>query len=128
MTPEITPETLDEKVIISGIHLDLTEAIKQHVREKASKLLRHESQIVRVRVTLEYHETKSKHGQFTAKGQIQIQGPDINASESGDDAYAAIDKLVSELDRGLRKRSTNRMSKRDKPHGIELDAELPKID
>jgi ribosome-associated translation inhibitor RaiA len=40
----------------------------------------------------------------------------------------AIDKLVSELDRGLRKRSTNRMSKRDKPRGIDLDAELPKVD
>lgn len=128
MTPEISPEILDEKLIISGIHLDLTDGIKQHVREKVSKLLRHEPQIVRVRVTLEYHETKSKHGQFTAKGQVEIQGPDINSGESGDDAYGAIDKLVSELDRGLRKRSTNRQSKRGKPHGIELDAELPKID
>ncbi|MDA8528771.1 ribosome-associated translation inhibitor RaiA [bacterium] len=128
MTPEIAPEVLDQKLIISGIHIDLTDGMKQHVREKVSKLLRHEPHIVRVRVTIEYHQTKSNHGQFTAKGQIEIQGPDIVAGESGDDAYVAIDKLVSELDRGLRKRSTNRMSKRDKPRGIDLDAELPKVD
>jgi len=127
MTLEITPEILDEKVIISGIHLDLTDGIKEHVREKVSKLLRHEPQIVRVRMTLEYHQTKSNHGQFTAKSQIEIQGPDIVSAEAADDAYAAIDKVVSELDRGLRKRSTNRMSKRGKTHPIELDAELPKI-
>lgn len=126
MIPEIAPEILDEKLIISGIHLDLTDGLKQHVREKVSKLLRHESHIVRVRVTIEYHQTKSNHGQFTAKGQIEIQGPDIVAGECGDDAYAAIDKLVSELDRGLRKRSTNRMSHRNKPSAIELDAEIPK--
>ncbi|MDB4385388.1 ribosome-associated translation inhibitor RaiA [Opitutaceae bacterium] len=104
MTPEIAPEVLDQKLIISGIHIDLTDGMKQHVRDKVSKLLRHEQHIVRVRVTIEYHQTKSNHGQFTAKGQIEIQGPDIVAGESADDAYAAIDKLVSELDRGLRKR------------------------
>jgi len=123
MTPKIAPEVLDEKLIISGIHLDLTDGMKLHVREKVSKLLRHESHIVRVRITIEYHQTKSTHGQFTAKGQIEIQGPDIVAGESADDAYDAIDKLVSELDRGLRKRSTNRLSKRDRPSAIDSDDE-----
>ena len=120
MTSEIAPEVLDEKLIISGVHLDLTDGMKLHVREKVSKLLRHESHIVRVRITIEYHQTKSTHGQFTAKGQIKIQGPDIVAVESADDA---IDKLVSELDRGLRKRSTNRLSKRDRPSAIDSDDE-----
>lgn len=128
MIPEITPEILDEKLIISGIHLDLTDGMKDHVREKVSKLLRHEPHIVRVRVTIEYNQTKSNHGQFTAKGQIEIQGPDVVSGESADDAYAAIDKLVSELDRGLRKRSTNRISKRTKPNRIELDVDIPKAD
>ena len=127
MTPEIPPETLDSKLILSGIHLDLTDAIKAHVREKVAKLLRHEPRIDRVRIDLEYHATRSHHGQFTAKGQIEIQGPDINASATGDEAYAALDKLVSELDRGLRKRATERLNKRNHPHGVELAAELPKV-
>ncbi len=128
MIQEIPPEVIDEKLIISGIHLDLTEGIKAHVREKVTKLLRHESQIVRVRIDIEYHETKSRHGQFTAKGRVEIQGPDLVAGESGDDAYAAIDKTVKELDRLIRKRSTDRLSKRNQLSPVELDADLPKVD
>lgn len=128
MIQEIPPEVLDAKLILSGIHLDLTEAIKQHVRDKVSKLLRHEPRIDRLRVDLEYHPTKSHHGQFTAKGQVEIQGPDIVASATGDDAYASIDKLVAELDRGLRKRATERLAKRNQLHGVDLDANLPKVD
>ena len=128
MIQEIPPEVLDEKLIISGIHLDLTDGIKLHVREKVTKLLRHEPHIVRVRIDIEYHATKSHHGQFTAKGRIEIQGPDLIAGESGDDAYAAIDKTVKELDRLIRKRSTDRLSKRNHPSPVELDADLPKVD
>ena len=128
MIQEIPPEVLDEKLIISGIHLDLTDGIKLHVRDKVTKLLRHEPQIVRVRIDIEYHVTKSHHGQFTAKGRIEIQGPDLIAGESGDDAYAAIDKTVKELDRLIRKRSTDRLSKRNHPAPVELDANLPKVD
>ncbi len=128
MIQEIPPEVIDEKLIISGIHLDLTDGIKAHVREKVTKLLRHEPQIVRIRIDIEYHETKSHHGQFTAKGRIEIQGPDLIAGESGDDAYAAIDKTVKELDRLIRKRSTDRLSKRNHPSPVELDANLPKVD
>ncbi len=128
MIQEIPPEVLDEKLIISGIHLDLTDGIKQHVRDKVAKLLRHEPRIVRVRIDLDYHATKSHHGQFTAKGQIEIQGPDLIASDTGDDAYAAIDKAVKELDRLLRKRATDRLNKRNHPGPVEIDASLPKVD
>jgi len=127
MIQEVPPEVLDEKLIISGIHLDLTDSLKIHVREKASRLLRHEPRIDRIRVDIEYHETKSHHGQFTAKGQIEIGGPDIIASANGDDAHGSIDKLISELDRGLRKRATERLKNRKHPHPIELDADIPKV-
>ena len=128
MIQEIPPEVLDEKLIISGIHLDLTDAIKGHVRDKVTKLLRHEPRIDRIRMDVEYHQTKSHHGQFTAKGHIEIGGPDLIASDTGDDAYAAIDKTVKELDRLLRKRATDRLSKRNHPHPVDLDAHLPKVD
>jgi putative sigma-54 modulation protein len=128
MIQEIPPEVLDQKLIISGIHLHLTDAIKMHVRDKATKLIRHEPRIDRIRIDLEYHETKSHHGQFTVKGLVEISGPDIIASANGDDAYASIDKLISELDRGLRKRATDRLKNRNHPHGIDLEADLPKID
>jgi putative sigma-54 modulation protein len=128
MIPEIPPEVFDEKLILSGIHLDLTDSLKTHVREKTAKLIRHEPRIVRIRIDIEYHETKSHHGQFTAKGHIEIGGPDIIASANGDDAHVSLDKLVSELDRGLRKRATERLKNRKHPQPIELDANIPKVD
>lgn len=128
MIQEIPPEVIDEKLILSGIHLELTEAIKLHVREKVTKLIRHEPRIDRIRMEVEYHPTKSHHGQFTAKGHVEIQGPDLNASDNGDDAYAAIDKTVHELDRLLRKRATDRLSKRNTLHSIELASDLPKVE
>ncbi|MCC5022160.1 MAG: ribosome-associated translation inhibitor RaiA [Candidatus Synoicihabitans palmerolidicus] len=128
MIQENSPEVLDEKLIVSGIHLDLTDSIKQHVREKVTKLLRHEPRIDRVRFDIEYHATKSHHDQFTAKGHIEIQGPDLNASDNGDEDYAAIDKVVHDLDRQLRKRATDRLNKRKHPRAVELDAQIPKVD
>tara|TARA_R110002050_G_scaffold230454_1_gene366251 strand:+ start:772 stop:1098 length:327 start_codon:yes stop_codon:yes gene_type:complete len=108
--------------------MDLTDGLKQIVQDKVAKLLRHEPRIDRVRVELEHHETKSHHGQFTAKGHVEIAGPDLNASATEDDAYAAIDKLVSELDRALRKRAADRLSKRHDLHPVDLGADLPKVD
>ena len=39
-------------VIITGVHFELTEAIKSVVHEKMNKLFRHEPDIIRVRVEL----------------------------------------------------------------------------
>lgn len=127
MTQTTNPIPAADKLILSGIHLDLTDALKQFVHDKVAKLLRHEPRIDRVRVEIEHHATKSHHGQFTAKGRIEIAGPDLNASASADDCHAAVDKLVAELDRGLRKRSAERLSKRTQLHATDLDADLPKV-
>jgi putative sigma-54 modulation protein len=126
MTQNLTPELLDEKILIGGIHLELTEALKSIIRDKVSKLLRHEPRIIRVRVQLDYDKTKGSVQQFVAKGIIEINGPDIVASAASEDAYKSIDELVQRLDRGLRKRSADRLSKRAHPHGIDIGAGVPK--
>lgn len=115
------------EVILSGIHLDLTPALKSYVQEKVDRLFRHESHIVRVRVELEFDDRSVEKKNFIAKGHIQIAGPDINISVASDDAYKSIDLLVDKLDRKLRRRSRLRKVKRNHPHEIELDAMLPKV-
>lgn len=126
MTHNHPPANFDEKILIGGIHLELTEALKSIVREKVGKLLRHEPRIIRVRVQLDYDKTKGSVQQFVAKGIIEINGPDIVASAASEDAYKSIDELVQRLDRGLRKRSADRLSKRSHPHGIDIGAGVPK--
>ena len=44
-------------VIITGVHFELTEAIKSVVHEKMNKLFRHEPDIIRVRVELRRFRT-----------------------------------------------------------------------
>lgn len=115
------------EVIVSGIHLDLTEALKSHVKEKMERLFRHEGHIVRIKVELECDPKHDREHKFIAKGHIVIQGPDIIATVDADDCYKAVDLLVDKLDQGLRRRHGVAKDKRNHPRAIELtNVELPK--
>lgn len=114
-------------VIISGHHLDLTEALKQNVHEKVEKLFAHEERIIRLRVELEYTPNVSGQDEYIAKGHIEINGPPIVLKVESDDLYNSIDEMVDKLDRKLRRRSRLRRVKRKHLHGIELPADVPKV-
>lgn len=106
MTSIETPITkTQEKLVLRGINVKLTAAMKDAFTQKASRLFRHEPRIIRVRLDI---EDNSRGGvpRFTAKGQVEIRGPDLLASITTDDAYKSVDMLVDRLDRALRKRTT----------------------
>ncbi len=115
------------EVILKGVHLDLTEALKSIAEEKVSRLFRHEDRIVRIRVELEHDKTRAKEKEFVAKGHIEIHGPTMNAAVASDDCLKSLDQLVDKLDRMIRRRSRLRISKRRHPHAVEIPAELPKV-
>jgi len=114
-------------IIISGVHLDLTEALKSTVTEKAEKLFKHEESIIRLRVELEYNQNRTHEEEFTAKGHIEINGPAIVVSVASDDLYKSIDQLVNKLDRKLRRRSRLSKVKRKDKHEVDIPAELPRM-
>jgi putative sigma-54 modulation protein len=127
MTPD-KPHAIDEsKFIIRGVHLDLTDALRQIAMEKAARLLRHNDHIIRIRLDLEHDKTRGNADQFIAKGRIEIGGPDLIASAHSDDAYKSIDLLVTKLDALIRERHGLRKDKRNHPHAAELDSDLPKV-
>ncbi len=126
--PTVSPETLAEKLIVRGVHLDLTEALRAYVATKTSRLLRHNDNIVRLRVDLELDKTASVGSAFIAKGQIEISGPDLVVNVASEDAYKSIDLMVDKLDALLRRRHGLRKDKRNHPHAVELDANLPKAE
>ena len=99
------------KLILRGIHLWLTPAMKRAVETKADRLFRHEPRIVRVRIDVE-HDLRGRTRVFTAKGRIEIAGPDLTAAVTTGDAYTSINLLIDKLDRLLRKRTTNTMRRR----------------
>ena len=111
---------MNHKVILSGIHLELTEALKSFVWEKTDRLFKHEDAIIRARIELECSSRSEAHAtEFVAKGHLELKGATITISSSSDDLYNSIDDLVSKLDRGLRRRSRMRKVRRRKNPLIE---------
>lgn len=115
-----------DALIISGVHLDLTDALKNIVTEKMNKLFAHEGDIIRIRVELEHKANNSKHNEYIAKGHIEIKGKPLVASEATDDLYKSIDQMELKLDRMLRRRSRLRKVKRKNPHDVEIPSAIPK--
>ncbi|MBL9216967.1 MAG: ribosome-associated translation inhibitor RaiA [Opitutaceae bacterium] len=105
------PPNMDGKLILRGVHLELTEAMKSVITTKAERLLRHEPRIVRIRINVEPRHTTTVT-RYAAKGHIEIGGPDMHVTAESEDAYKAIDELIDKMDRQLRKRSTDLNSRR----------------
>lgn len=93
------------KLVLRGSNVRLGDPLKAAVASKAVRLFRHEPRIVRVRIDLE-HDLHGRSGLFTAKGRVEIAGPDLTASVTTTDAYASINRLIDKLDRMLRRRMT----------------------
>lgn len=101
----------EPKLILRGIHVSLTDAMKATLAAKAERLFRHEPRAMRIRINVE-RDLRGGTRSFVAKGRIELPGPDMTASVRMEDAYAAINLLHDKLDRMLRKRNTNRLRRR----------------
>jgi putative sigma-54 modulation protein len=95
---------------ITGKHIDITDAIRNHAEEKTSKLPRYYSSVNRVEVIVD----GSEHGQIAV--EVIARGEHSNcfvASEAGNDAYQCIDMAVHKLERQLTKKKSK---ERDNKH------------
>ncbi|MEZ5530300.1 MAG: ribosome-associated translation inhibitor RaiA [Porticoccaceae bacterium] len=81
---------------ISGHHLEITDAIKDYVTSKLSKLERHHDRITSTNVILSVDKLIQK-----AEATVHVSGGEFFANSEGEDLYAAIDILADKLDRQL---------------------------
>lgn len=116
-----------DDVIITGLNMELTDAIKDIVYEKVGKLFGHDDQIIRMSVELEYDpHQKSHEKEFIAKGHLKVRGKDHNAHSETNNLYKSIDEMVQKLDRMIRRRSRMEKVKRKDVHGIDIPTNIPK--
>jgi putative sigma-54 modulation protein len=109
---------MKNNMIISGLHLDLSPALKNIVNEKMEKIFKHEERIIRARVELEHDSRSSSHeNEYVAKGHLELKGTTITISSSSDNIYKSIDDLVEKLGRGLRRRA--RLSRVKRKQGLQ---------
>lgn len=88
---------------ISGHHLEVTQALREHVTSKLDRVTRHFDQVVDMKVLLTLDNSKEKDKRQRAECTIHVKGNDIHAESAHEDLYAAIDELVDKLDRQINK-------------------------
>jgi putative sigma-54 modulation protein len=115
-----------DKILMQGIHVELTPGLQAAIREKFSTLLQHDPRIIRVNVRLHKDQQLGQNHHFTATAQVELSGPDVVATAEDRDAYAALDQLSQRLDQLLERRHDRRKDRRNHPQAVELDAPLPK--
>ena len=112
MNKQNLPTSAADRLIVRGIHLELTDALRASIEEKSTRLFRHQEHLVRIRIDLEHDKTASIDLRFVAKGRIEVGGPDLIASVATEDAYKSVDLLIDKLDGQLRRRASEYKGRR----------------
>lgn len=82
------------QISISGQHLEVTDAMRTHVKERLEKVARHFDQMAKTHVVLQVEKNRHK-----AEANVNAKGVQIHAHAESDNMYAAIDAMSQKLDR-----------------------------
>lgn len=105
---------------LSGHHLEITPAIREHVVSKLDKLKRHFDNVIDVTVVLSVEKLKQK-----AEATVHLSGKTIFAECDDTNLYVAIDNLIEKLDRQTikykEKNATRRHDESGTPPALEQE-------
>ena len=79
---------------LTGHHLQITPAIREHVAQKLGKITSHFDHVIDAHVILTVEKLKQK-----AEVTLHVRGKELHCKSEEDDLYAAIDLLADKLDR-----------------------------
>ncbi len=94
------------QITITGHQLEVTDALRDYVNNKFSRLERHFDKITSIRVTMGVEKINQ-----IVDATILIAGGDVVAQAEHEDMYAAIDLLVDKLDRQLLKHKEKQLGR-----------------
>jgi putative sigma-54 modulation protein len=83
---------------LTGHHVDITPPLREYVRKKLDRVLRHFERVVDVHCVLTVEKLEHK-----AEATLGVSGAVIHADARHADMYAGIDALIDKLDRRVRK-------------------------
>jgi len=86
------------KIVIKGKHIEVTDAIRNYLGKRLSKIERYLDHILEVIVT--FSVEKNRH---IVEITLQANRALIRAEEETDDMYTSIDKAVDKLERQIKK-------------------------
>jgi len=79
---------------LTGVHLEITPAIRAYVVAKMDRVTRHFDHLIDVNVVLSVDKLRHK-----VEANVHVRGREIHAESIEPDMYAAIDSLADKLDR-----------------------------
>jgi putative sigma-54 modulation protein len=103
---------------LTGRHLEITPAIREHVTAKLEKITRHFDNVIDVNVILSVDKLQQK-----AEASLHLSGKTIVAETSDENLYAAIDALIESLDRQVLKHKEKNTARRHDDSGKHVAAE-----
>jgi putative sigma-54 modulation protein len=95
-------------VTVTGQHMEITPAIRDHVEEKMQRVKRHFDHPIDVNVVLSVEKLLQK-----VEANVHLNGKDIIVETSNPDMYVAIDEMSHTLDRQIIRHKEKQTSQRD---------------
>ncbi|TAJ80429.1 MAG: ribosome-associated translation inhibitor RaiA [Gallionellaceae bacterium] len=103
---------------LTGRHLEITPAIREHVVSKLDKVKRHFDNVIDVNVILSVDKLQQK-----AEASLHLSGKTIIAETADSNLYVAIDALIESLDRQVLKHKEKNTARRHDDTGKHAAAE-----
>ena len=92
---------------LTGHHLQITPAIRDHVANKLEKITGHFDHVIDVNIIMSVEKLQHK-----VEAKIHLSGKEIFCEAHGEDMYVAIDQLIGKLDRAVLKHKEKNLSNR----------------
>lgn len=92
---------------LTGRHLEVTPAIREHVVSKLGKIKRHFDHVIDINVILSVEKLVQK-----AEATVHLSGKTVFAEADDENLYVAIDNLVDVLDRQVLKHKDKHSARR----------------
>lgn len=92
---------------LTGRHLEITPAIREHVATKLGKIKRHFDHVIDINVILSVDKLKQK-----AEATVHLSGKTLFAETDDSNLYVSIDNLVDALDRQILKHKDKNSARR----------------
>jgi|SRR3989339_2088690 len=92
---------------LTGRHLEITPAIREHVTSKLGKIKRHFDHLIDINVVLSVEKLQQK-----AEATVHMSGKTVFAETDDSNLYVAIDNLIDLLDRQILKHKDKNSARR----------------
>jgi putative sigma-54 modulation protein len=92
---------------LTGHHLQITPAIRDHVAHKLEKIISHFDHVIDINVIMTVEKLQHK-----VEATVHLSGKDIFCETREQDMYVAIDHLVNKLDRAIIKHKEKHLGHR----------------